>query len=224
MQELRRLPACSQIKAAARGAVGAGAARPQSVFGGGRDSTSRRSLSHRQVHPAHLRPQEAPPVARPRRPFDLNERLSFRRQTRRFRPPSAVFFFFNSASRVLRRRSVCWLGRCPTCVRPPSASHECSGRRAAEEAASEARQQRTLLVTPWIPSSFRSITFFLGASSYHEQQRRLSLRQQQRRPPSEGASQSCFPRIFRSPQNAKEKTFGQNNSRARTQAAPRCTS
>lgn len=101
----------------------------------------------------------------------------------------------------LGRRSVYvfWLGRCPTTCVPPGASVQCGGRRVAEEATSGARQQRTLLVTPWIPSSFRSITFFLGASSYHEQQqrwqRRLSLRQQ-RRPPSEGAC--CFPRIFRS--------------------------
>lgn len=89
-----RLAGCLQRKASAdaatRGAVGAGAARPQSVFGGGSESTSRRSLSHRQVHPAHLRPQEAPPVARPRRP---SVQFSFRRQTRRFRPSSAVFFF-----------------------------------------------------------------------------------------------------------------------------------
>lgn len=90
-----RLAGCLQRKASAdaatRGAVGAGAARPQSVFGGGRESTSRRSLSHRQVHPAHLRPQEAPPLARPRRP---SVQFSFRRQTRRFRPSSAVWFFF----------------------------------------------------------------------------------------------------------------------------------
>ena len=164
---------------------------------------------------------------RPRRPVASSERLSFRRQTRRFRPPARSAVFFICCLPSWAPFSV-WLGQCPTCVRPPGASPECSVRQAAEEATSEARQQRTLLVTPWIPSSFRSITFFLGASSYHEQQRRLSLRQQ-RRPPSEGAGAAL--RAFSAP--PKRKKFAPAVRRTiavrekftlACSAAPRCTS
>jgi hypothetical protein len=190
------------------------------VFGGGRESTYRRSLSHRQVHPAHLRPQEAPPVAPA--PVGRSRRASasvFGGKLGDFARPPAVQCVFICCLSSWAPFSV-WLGRCPTCVRPPGASPECSVRRAAEEASSEARQQRTLLVTPWIPSSFRSITFFLGASSYHEQQRRLSLRQQ-RRPPSEGAGAAL--RAFSAPPK-REKFSVREKFTLACSAAPRCTS